>query len=765
MLKQAFNTGWQFGFGDLDMLEKRELHPVTLPHDFVRFSERMPDADGKSGNGYFPGGMGEYVKHFDAPEDESVILYIDGAYMNAEVYLNGNKLCFHPYGYTAFYLDLSDDIIRGDLNELKILTQSRQPATRWYSGGGLYRDVSLFTGKKTCILPDSIFFYCLKVDKTAHVRLEFAIKNFVKTKAKVRLKAADYSFEYGFKASASNFVEFDIPSPVLWSVDNPYLYTLEIELENGDRHIEQVGIRTITIDAQNGFVLNGKSIKLRGGCVHHDNGPLGAESYKDAETRKICLLKAAGYNAIRCAHNPPSQAFLNACDEIGMLVMDEAFDCWSEGKNPLDYHLYFDDWHKRDIESMVKAGRNHPCVFAYSIGNEIPERDGHGGGYKICAELVKSVKEFDSYRPVTCAVNGLRRPGTEIPFLPVFGKENYPLLRQWDKNDDYWGVKTREFCKPLDFVGYNYMYFRYEYDKQAFPDRAIVCTESFPAMTYTYWQGVKNNKNVFGDFIWTAFDYLGEAGIGRTMYKDESDRSFPAPYPWHQANTADFDICGFRTGQSYYREIMWELSLKPHLRITSPELSGRKYGGFGWNWNDSYPEWSFGSENTGKLVHAEVYADADKAEFYVNGVKAAEGPVNEYIAEVDLQYEEGSVEALVYKNGSLCGRTALKTRGKPCSLRLTEEYKGTQEGLVYIVCEILDADGSVVTNADFPVSFNAEGALLMALGNGNPKSCENMFGNVLSTYKGKLLAIIKKQADTASVYAHAPGLTEAHIYI
>ena len=414
---------------------------------------------------------------------------------------------------------------------------------------------------------------------------------------------------------------------------------------------------------------------------------------------------------------------------------------------------------------MVLSARNHPCVFSYSIGNEIPERDGHGQGALWARTLADKVRSLDPERPVTCGVNGLHRPGKEPPFLPQFGTKGYASLRTWNPQDDYWSEKTEAFCEALDFVGYNYMYTRYAHDREKYPNRAIVATESFPALTHAYWEGVKKNSNVFGDFIWTAFDYLGEAGIGRTMYQDEADRSFPAAYPWHQANTADFSICGLRTAQSYYREIMWNLARGPHLRATSPLLTGREFGGFGWNWDDSQREWNFDSSLIGKPARVDAYADADEVEFTLNGKNLGRSPVKAYIATVEIPYAPGKLEALAYRNERLIGTDLLETSESAAQMTLeAEPHALTADGmsLCYIELTLCDKEGRVVTNEDRTVLVRVRGAgTLAALGTDDPLSEESYADCRRRTFRGKLLIVLRSgdASGTIEVTAECDGMT------
>src|SRR5699024_8134351 len=320
----------------------------------------------------------------------------------------------------------------------------------------------------------------------------------------------------------------DISHPHLWSVQSPYCYTALTEVYKDDKLVDQlktkVGIRTISFDAKHGFRLNGKTLKLKGGCIHSGNGPLGTKSYDRAEIRKVALLKKAGYNAIRCAHNPPSPAFLNACDSLGMVVIDEAFDMWKRGKSPFDYHLYFDDWWKRDLKNMILRDRNHPSVIMWSIGNEVPGMEDTSVA-ETAQQLSAFVHALDATRLVTAAVNN---PGR----------------------------KKDHFISALDVPGYNYGLYRQDFFKNGHnrePDRVVYGSESFAPKAFDYWMNVKDHSWIIGDFVWTAWDYIGESGIGWFDWPQTQNY-----YPWHLAYTGDFDVCGWRRPQSYYRETLWK---------------------------------------------------------------------------------------------------------------------------------------------------------------------------------------------------------------
>ena len=443
----------------------------------------------------------------------------EGVYMNAEVWLNEHYIGRHPFGYTSFQVDLSDFLRIGEENTLKVqVDNAAEPNSRWYSGSGIYRPVWLMVAEPLHLAQWGVYVTTPEVTaQAASVRVQTSLENESEAAQEVTLRSRILGPDGQPAASAEAHAsvaagrkhkfnqELKVRAPSLWSVDTPVLYTLESEVYAGGKLVDSAvttfGIRTIEFDAVNGFRLNGQKLKIKGGCVHHDNGVLGATLYPRAEERKVEIHKASGYNAIRCAHNPPSPAFLDACDRLGMLVIDEAFDCWRDGKNPYDYHVAFDDWWQRDLDSMLLRDRNHPCVFLWSIGNEVMERDGRSKGAEIARMLAERVREVDPTRPVTAAICGV-----------------------WDQDGRHKWEDTDVVFAALDVGGYNYQWKQYHPDHERHPQRMMIGLESTPGEALDNWTLVEKESYVLGDFVWTSLDYLGEAGIGRVVYGDKEAR-------------------------------------------------------------------------------------------------------------------------------------------------------------------------------------------------------------------------------------------------
>ena len=529
--------------------------PADLPHDAAASMPRAHDNPTGSAGGYAWSGQVVYRKVFDVAADwreRQVVLEFEGVYMNATVSVNGNTAAHHPYGYTSFLVDITRFLRPGGQNEITVaVNNDAQPNSRWYSGTGIYRHVWLRLGGGVHIPPWGVCVTTPKVDVGAATVLastEIANVTAAPAEATLRTTVLDGSgavvtaseTQASVAAGSVEVVtqELSVTDPRLWSVEEPYLYRLISEIVVGGEVVDvettTFGIRSISVDAKRGFRLNDQPLKLRGGCVHHDHGLLGAASYDRAEERKVELLKASGFNAIRSAHNPPAPALLDACDRLGMLVIDESFDCWRMGKNPQDYHLYFEDWWQRDTESMVRRDRNHPSVVMWSIGNEVPERTGVSDGYEWCRRQAEFVRSLDDTRPVTAALATLfeedvagHAAGEGFP-EGMFESQN---LAPSSSAADRWGELTAPYLESLDVAGYNYINNRYEYDQKHFPDRVIYGSETHPYRAYESWRDTARLANVIGDFVWTAIDYRGEAGVGRVSF-GESALPFFAQDQW-----------------------------------------------------------------------------------------------------------------------------------------------------------------------------------------------------------------------------------------
>lgn len=783
MNKELFDQGWEFSeaSGILAMFNP-QWQAINLPHDAMIAKPRAADNPSGGAGAFYPGSIANYRKKFFVPEEwrgQSVQLEFEGVYMNAEVSVNRQLLCRHPYGYTSFVVDITPYLIYGQENELNVVANNTaQPNSRWYTGTGIYRHVWLRRGGSVYIPPWGVFVTTPIVDEAVSVvQVETELASLSGSIEGARLRSAILDGEGKVVAQITTPVRVSpgrqtllVKEAKLWSVDTPNLYTLLSEvLVDGkvvDTERTTFGIRSIAMDAQHGFRLNGAPMKLKGGCIHHDHGPLGAASYDRAEERKVELMKSAGFNALRCAHNPPAPALLDACDRLGMLVIDETFDCWRIGKNPNDYHLYFEDWWQKDTAAMVRRDRNHPSIVLWSIGNEIFEVFGSPEVAEWCRRQAEFVHTLDPTRFVTSAVvlylGGALAAGDLAAALTIT-----PVPE--DPQKDLWGILTAEFNKHLDVVGYNYMPQRYEVDKNRFPGRVIAGTESWPHEAFYTWKETERLPHVIGDFVWVALDYLGEAGIGAVNF--EGKPAFGAPYPYHLANCGDFDICGFKRPQSYYRDLLWGVRTAPFIAVLEPQHYGKPLGFTPWGWEPVSDSWSFPGQE-GKPTRVDVYAIDEEVELFVNGVSVGRKPAGatcQNKTSFEVIYQPGAIEAVGYTGGRETGRTRLVTSSAPALLRLTadrEALNASYGDLAYVTIEVQDKDGVRVSYAEPLITLEVSGAgELIAVGTANPVSEEPYTGNQRKAYQGRLLAVVRTtgQKGKITLKAQAEGLPVAQL--
>lgn len=719
------------------------------------------DAEGGAAQGYTVGGVAWYRKSFTLPASlrgRIVEAAFDGIYMDARIWLNGEPIAAHPYGYTPFHVNLTPYLHFGNTrNVLAVRVDTSGRTSRWYSGSGIYRHVTLIVTNPVHIAQDGVFVSTARADpEEATLRVQTRIRNEAASSlpltVTVGIEAPDASpvaeasakAEIGGSEEKTVDQELRVPHPRLWSPDKPALYRLTVKVVEGTRLLDQVtthvGIRTIRVDADHGFVLNGQPLKLRGGCIHHDNGCLGACAYDRAEERRVQLLKAAGFNAIRTSHNPPSQAFLDACDREGMLVMDEAFDCWAHGKNPQDYGRFFADWWKRDLASMVLRDRNHPCVVLWSIGNEIPEQSTPQGA-ETAGALADFVRALDPTRPVAQAA--------------------YPV-------DDT--ARLDALFRHLDVCGYNYMPGFYVRDHERSPGRVIAGTESFPMACFEAVTGAQDHPWVIGDFVWTAMDYLGEAGIGRVVPQSPPPGWTEPPYT--VSNCGDLDLCGFRRPPSYYREIVWGLGHKVACFVEAPGPDGKPQKVQGWGWPDERPSWTWpGME--GKPLTVRVYSSCPKVTLVLNGRALGTLPTTRterFTAQWQVPYEPGELVAvgLDDRGTELC-RWSLTTAGKPFRLQLAADRKEIHadgQDLSYVTVEVTDARGVLNPNAGNSIRFAISGpGAIAGVCSADPNSLQSFQQHRRRAYRGRCLVVVRagKRPGEIVLKASSPGLKAAEI--
>ena len=770
-----FDFDWRFHKGGALSAENvafddSKWRKLDLPHDWS--IEDLPgtnspfnrDAVSQVSGGFTTGGTGWYRKNFTIPADQKgkrVGVQFDGVYMNAEVWLNGKSLGIHPYGYTTFWFDLTDKINFGGNNVIAVKVRNEGENSRWYSGSGIYRHVWLETTDPIHISHWGIAVTTPEIKpELAKVNLKTKVQNESKAVVTVKLvtrilspkglETSRVETEQTIEAGAAFdfFQDAPIKLPELWSIETPSLYTSITEVyqnsELKDSRATKFGIRTIAFDVTNGFQLNGKSIKLKGGCLHHDNGPLGSKAYDRAEERKIEILKSSGYNAVRTSHNPPSTAFLEACDRLGMLVIDEFSDIWKDGKNPDDYHLYFNDWWQRDLESMVNRDRNHPSIIMWSIGNEIPNRD-KPEVVQVAKMLGDFIRKTDPTRPVTAAVNDLRP----------------------DK-DPYFST--------LDIAGYNYATGGdhgnnaiFEADHARVPNRVMVGTESYPLVAFQTWMDVIDYPYVIGDFVWTAFDYIGEASIGWRGYFQEQNF-----YPWNLAFCGDIDICGWKRPQSYYRDALWKGN-QISVFVTPPqpsfEVNPKREDWSKWHWTDDVADWNWkGFE--GKPLEVKVYSSCEQVELFLNDKSLGRKPTDrttKFTALWQVPYQPGKLKAIGYNGKKQVNIALLQTAEEPSAIKLSADrtqIRADGQDLSYITVELTDANGIRNTKAENLVKFQIEGpGTIIGVGNANPVSTESYQLPQRKAWQGKCLVIIKSDLNAGEIVVKASveGLKVAEV--
>jgi beta-galactosidase len=767
-----FDHDWRFLLGDPAGAEAPAFDAATwrtldLPHDWSIEGKIDPQNPTGGSGGFFPAGVGWYRRSFAVPEAWSgrrAIVEFEGVYMNATVYINGEVLGTHPYGYTSFFHDLTGRLKPGANNVLAVrVDQSRHRNSRWYAGSGIYRHVWLNVTGPVRVAPWGVFVTTPEVNAArAKVSVKTRIANDSGAPSKVALRTVVYGpFGAAAGQSDSNATpeprqsvevnqEIVIEKPALWSLESPNLYRAVTRVMQDGKAVDEVatpfGIRSVVWSAEKGFLLNGKPVKMTGGCVHHDNGPLGAAAFDRAEERRVQILKQSGFNAIRAAHNPPSPAFLDACDRLGMLVMDEAFDCWSRGKNQFDYSVAFKDWWQRDIDAMVLRDRNHPSVAMWSIGNEIPER-GEPLGAQEAKMIADYLRSLDRTRPITSALNS-------VP--------NWP--------------NTDGFYSALDLAGYNYNLENHAADHQRVPSRLMACTESFPRTTFDYWALVNDFPYIVGDFVWTAIDYLGESGLGRWYYRDPKDtrpEAYGAPYPCHGADCGDIDICGHRKAIAHYRNIVWNRGEKLYLGVRQPAPEGRELHVTRWGAYPVYQSWTWpGME--GKPLEVEVYSRAEAVRLYLDGKPIAQKPTTRaerFKANFSVPYAPGVLKVVAIQGGKPLAETVLRTVGEPVRVRLTADrtqLRANGQDLAFVTVEVVDANGQPHPNAEHQVTFTLRGpGSVAAVGSGDMTSEEPYLGNQRKLFHGKALVVVRtsRTAGALILTASAPGLKEDAVQI
>jgi beta-galactosidase len=794
----SFDDGWRFLKGNPPDTEKPGFDDtgwktLDIPHDWS--IEDLPGQNGvdiigpfdrsaidKGSSGYMVGGIGWYRKSFiisEEDKDKIVYLQFDGVCMRSDVWLNGKHLGFHPYGYTPFYFDITSYLNPpGQSNIVALRVKNEGMNSRWYSGSGINRHVWLTLANSVHIDVSGGIYITTPVitENSAEVKVSTTLINSGKSDENIVLytELLDPSGKVAATASGNSKVvsgqttqvtqDIPVKMPSLWSPDKPDLYIARVSVMKNDKVVDVLtthfGIRSIKADAQTGFTINGKPIILTGGCIHHDNGPLGAASIDRAEERKIEILKNNGFNAIRTAHNPPSPALLDACDRLGMVVINEIFDNWEIAKTNQDYHLFFRDWWQRDVESWVKRDRNHPSVIVWSIGNEIRETY-DTSGLRIARNLTSQIRWFDQSRLVTeCFMD----------FAWMRGQKS-----KWDEIPEHMAL--------FDLIGYNYAYKRYEEDHVRYPDRVMVGTETNPPLAMENYEMTKKLPYVIGYFVWTAMDNLGEAGRGIprliNVLPDINNSQAAGGgfnrdvWPVFTNYQGDIDIIGNRKVPSYYQHVVWGKS-KVEMFVHRPVPEGKKEVTSSWGFPDELKSWNW-SGHEGEIFQVHVYTRSQQVRIELNGKVVGEKNMDtgkSITAEFEVPWEAGTLVARCFDNGIETGSQALKTSGKPIAVRLIADrtrINADRDDLSYIRAEIIDSEGNIVPDADdIMVYFEVTGnGGIAGVGNGNPADMSSFQQPKKKAYQGICLVILRPKSTPGKIYvrATADGLKEASLKI
>jgi len=844
--KQSFDEGWRFYRGSVINAEAvnyddsrwREvivphdfsMEPVAYTHDYREQSAEWQNwqvgpfsrlSIGDSDSGQTISGSGWYRKTFHLPGnsvDEAIRqkvfrLRFDGVYNQAEVWVNGKKAAMNVYGYAPFVVDLnsilSDKSNRNPLDEhlvtIAVRTVSEGLNSRWYAGSGIYRHVWLeMTDHLHLDEWDTYVDASVVEGKSAKVKVTAKVFNedSTPTNGEMKVEIVDAN---GHVVATTNkpineavvATELTVKSPRLWSVDSPYRYIARISLNTAageqDALVIPFGIRTISFSADKGFLLNGKPTKLRGGCVHHDNGLLGTAAIDRAEVRKAELLKAQGYNAVRTSHNLPSEAFLYACDSLGLLVIDECFDQWEESKRRDDYSNYFSKEKQTIIDGkpvgmgitnfeydaalMVRRDRNHPSVIMWSIGNEIAQRSDVPRGKEIADAITRAIKQEDTTRPTTLAVNDYW--------------DRQPQKMTWEKDS------PRAF-ELVEVGGYNYETRRYESDHEKFPQRIMYGSETYPNAVAANWSVINRHPYIIGDFVWTAIDYIGEAGLGHALERSDKGRWIQLlAWPWFNSWCGDIDLTGVKKPQSYYRDVVWgerQIAMAVRPSVTDGEYEDA----LGWCWTAEENHWNWhdrayydGPNACGYLpvdirpekydnatlktgvVHdvnghrsdslrVNVYTREPRVRLSVNGRVIGEQDVNPetFTATFRVAYEPGELKAETVKGKR--AEVSFHTAGAPAAIQFVPVNSGrpadnsvissSHNDLAYVYLRVVDAEGNLCPTAEIPLDIKTSGARHIAVaGTGHPYDLRSFRSLKPTTFRGQALLIIQPQEEKGVV--------------
>lgn len=768
---------------------------VTLPHDAMLAEPRTALSAGGTNTGWYEGYDYEYRRTLTVPENalaDTRILEFEGVYHNAEVWLNGQKAAFRPYGYTNFYVDCAPYLHAGE-NELRVIARNAdQPNSRWYSGAGIYRPVQLWTAGGAHIALNGVKIRTLSLDPAV-------VEVRVKTTAPgtVRLTVDDLPAVQQESDGGAVFT-LTLDNARFWTPETPNLYTCRVSFAD-DEVTETFGVRKVEWGTD-GFLLNGKRYIIQGACIHHDNGLLGAVCDPDAVARKVRLLKENGYNAIRSAHNPCSKALLAECDRQGMLVMDEYIDHWYIHKTEHDYVDYFNDWWHQDLTDMVEKDYNHPCVVLYSTGNEVSET-AQKRGIALTKEMTDFLHGLDDSRPVTCGVNIFFNFLSSIGFGVYSDEKAKKEAERAEKakqrgekaakkkavgsqffnnlagllGDEFMkrgatlhgcDVKTRDAFANMDIAGYNYGIYRYKHDLKKYPQRLILGSETFCNDAYKFRELAKQEPRLVGDFVWAGMDYLGEVMVGSWEYADYAE-TFDGGPGWVSAGSGRIDLTGKPLGEALYTRVALEADNGPYIAVCPVNHTGDRHSPSAWKMTNAMPSWSWtGCEE--RKANVEVYARAARVELVLNGHTVGSKTLkNDCLARFSIPYESGTLEAVSYDAADHeIGRCKLQSAGSTTRLTLDAEEPTVKPGhLCYIRLRYTDENGITKPLARGSIQVQVRGGTLVGLGSACPFNKHSYLDSETDTYYGEALAIVRMGDGDAMTIAASDGEYSAELTV
>ncbi len=764
MEKILFNGGWKYAH-----LGENDYKEVTLPHDAMIYEDRALENKGGTNNSYFAGLDYEYVKEFDLPESwkgKKTIIEFEGIMMVSEVFVNDVKVSECDYGYTDIFADITEALKDGK-NTIRVIAKNHdQPNSRWYTGAGIYRDVNVY------VLPEKhILINGVKVKTVDYKEGKISANIKTNTNGELRLNVIRNGEVVANTLTTTDgnaTLEIVVPNAELWSPEHPNLYELEVNFE-GDIVKERFGIRTVSLTKEEGLTINGERVILKGACFHHDNGPIGARSHKAAEYRKVRIHKEAGYNALRSAHNPCSKNILNACDELGVLMVDEYVDCWYIHKTQYDYASHVEANWKKDLENIVDKDFNHPSVILYSTGNEVAETS-EKRGIELTKNFTEYLHQLDDTRYVSCGVNiffnylysmgfGVYSDKKAEKSAKTTAKKKKKSVGSEFFNDlagilgaDFMklgatlhgsNVKTRDAFANMDAAGYNYGINRYKKDLKNYPNRIILGSETFCSDAYKFMSIAKDNPRLIGDFVWAGFDYLGEVGIGSWTTSDYCDDDFAHQVGWLNAGSGRIDITGKMTSETDYTRVAFGLDTI-NMGVIAPFHYGKKHSPSSWKFSQAERSWTYpGCE--GVKTEVEVYAICHHVELFLNGTKIGKKAMNDDARTIfKVKYQPGELKAVSYdKENNVIGEVVLVSGGSTPTLRLEPEAATVaSDGLVYVRMRYTDENGTLISSVRGDIKIEKmENLELIGFGSACPYNTRGYITEVSDTYFGETLAV------------------------